>query len=143
MLESKVAIKAFSKLDQFLDGSLDKELKSSLMVPALISGVVGLLIYIAEVNTTLDLIFLLILAALPLWWSYIKIAKISTVPFKDNLWKNIGIGVASNIVVSIVSGILSSIIDIESLGALFWFIYGNRYIFAAKIDKIFHYFNLK
>ena len=97
MLENKLASTAFSKLDQFLEGALDNELKSVIRRRSIVGGLC-MAIPLWGFETIIYII--------ALWGTYSKIAKISTVPFKDNLWANIGGAVVVNIIVGVVGGIV-------------------------------------
>lgn len=103
MDENKIAIQAFTKLDQFLDGALDSELKSVIRKRAIIGGLC-MAIPLWGIET--------IVYAIVLWGTYKEVSRISTVPFKDHLWQNIGGAVALNILIGIVSGIILDMIPV-------------------------------
>ena len=103
MDENKIAVQAFTKLDQFLDGALDAELKSVIRKRSIIGGLC-MAIPLWGIET--------IVYVVVLWGTYKEVSRISTVPFKDHLWQNIGGAIALNILVGIVSGIILDMIPV-------------------------------
>lgn len=93
----------FTKLDQFLDGALDSEIKSVIRKKALW----GIAAIIPGVG-----VFILLIA---LWSMYREIAAISTVPFRENLWKNIGGAIVINLIVLGIFMVLSFIPGLDIL----------------------------
>lgn len=77
----------FSKLDLFLEGALDSEIKSVIRKKAL-WGIAALIPGVG--------VFILVIA---LWSMYKEIAAICTVPFRENLLKNIGGAIVINFIV--------------------------------------------
>ena len=82
----------FTKVNLFLEGSLDGEIKSAIKSRAIL-GAIALAIPLPAIST--------IAYVLILWNTYSKIAEISTVPFRDHLWSNISGAVVINILIGI------------------------------------------
>ena len=106
MNEERIAAKAFSRLDQFLEGALDEELKATIRKRAIVGGLC-MAIPLWGLETIIYII--------ALWGTYVRIAKISTVPFRDHLMKNIGGAVTINIIVSVITGLI-----LDSLFGVGW-----------------------
>lgn len=104
MNENKLAVQAFSKLDLFLEGALDAELNAVIRTRAIVGGLC-LVIPLWGLETIIYII--------ALWGTYVKIANISTVPFKDHLLQNVGGAIIVNIIISIATGLI-----LDTLGAL-------------------------
>lgn len=103
MDENKIAIQAFTKLDQFLDGALDSELKSAIRKRSIIGGLC-MAIPLWGIET---IVYMAVL-----WGTYKEVSRISTVPFKDHLWENIGGAIVLNILIGVVSGIILDMIPV-------------------------------
>lgn len=100
----------FTKLNLFLEGALDGEIKKAIKGRAII-GAIALALPFPALST---IAYMLIL-----WNTYSKIANICTVPFKDNLWGNIALAVIINIAISIASEFLCWIFGVGTLMVLF------------------------
>lgn len=94
-------IQAAAKIEQFLDGALDDEITSNIKSRS-IGGGFCMLIPLYGIET--------IIYAICLWGTYKKIAEICSVPFKDNIIKNIIGGCAINIIVTFVLGLVLDLI---------------------------------
>ena len=103
MNEDKLAVQAFSKLDLFLSGALDKELNSAIRGRAIVGGLC-MAIPLWGIETIVYII--------ALWGMYKKVAQISTVPFKDHLLRNVGGAVIVNIIIGVVAGILLDLLPV-------------------------------
>ena len=125
MDENRLAIKAFSKLDQFLDGALDEKLKSSIRNRAIVGGVC-MAIPLWGIETIVYFIVL--------WGMYSEVAKISTVPFKDHLLQNIGGAVVVNILVALFFGFLLDFFSV--LGWIMSFVVGYASITLSGLAYI-------
>ena len=100
----------FTKLNLFLEGALDKEIKKAVKIRA-IFGAIALALPIPVVSTIVYVIIL--------WNTYSKIASICTVPFKDHLLGNIILAAIINVALSIASEFLAMIFGIGTLMVLF------------------------
>ena len=100
----------FTKLNLFLEGALDEEIKKAVKTRAIL-GAIALALPFPVVST--------IAYVLILWNTYSKIANICTVPFKDNLLGNIILAAIINIALSIASEFLCLIFGIGTLMVLF------------------------
>lgn len=97
MNEGRLAYTAFSKLDLFLEGALDKELTSAIRGRALVGGLcMAIPLWGIEI----------IVYAVALWGMYGKVAQISTVPFKDHFWRNVGGAIAVNLIINFIGGMV-------------------------------------
>lgn len=119
----------FTKVNQFLNGSLDGEIKSVIKKKAIIAAIFMALPI--PVVGTIGYIWCL-------WTTYSKVAEISTVPFKDNLWSNISGAVVINIILALVSEGLCYVFGIGTLMLLLLgyasiTISGMAYVKALKI----------
>ena len=100
----------FTKLNLFLEGALDGEIKKAIKTRAIL-GAIALALPFPALSTIAYVVIL--------WNTYSKIADICTVPFKDNLWGNIALAVIINLAISIVSEFLCFIFGIGTLMVLF------------------------
>lgn len=100
----------FTKLNLFLDGALDEEIKKAIRTRAIFAAI-ALALPLPAIST---LVYFLLL-----WNTYSKIAEICTVPFKDNLWGNIALAVIINIAVAILSEFLSWLFGVGTIMLLF------------------------
>ena len=94
---------AAQKLEQFVSGALDGEIKSSVRGRALIGGIC-MAVPLWGIET--------IVYAICLWSTYGKIATYSGVPFKNNLVKNIIGGFIINIIMTFFFGMLLDFIPV-------------------------------
>ena len=100
----------FTKLNLFLEGALDGDIKKAIKTRAILAAIVLALPF--PVFSTIAYMIIL-------WNTYSKIAEICTVPFKDNLWKNIALAVIINIAISIASEFLCFIFGVGTIMVLF------------------------
>ncbi len=100
----------FTKLNLFLEGALDGEIKKAIKYRAVL-GAIALAVPFPVISTIAYMIIL--------WNTYSKIADICTVPFKDNLWGNIALAVIINIALSIASEFLCWLFGVGTLMVLF------------------------
>lgn len=119
----------FTKVNLFLEGSLDGEIKSAIKSRAIL-GAIALAIPLPAIST--------IAYVLILWNTYSKIAEISTVPFRDHLWSNISGAVVINILIGIASEFLCWLFGVGTLMVLFLgyasiSISGMAYVKALKV----------
>lgn len=119
----------FTKVNLFLNGSLDGEIKSTIKKKAIL-GAVFMALPIPVVG--------IVGYMWCLWTTYSRVAEISTVPFKDNLWANISGAVVINIVLGFVSEALCYVLGFGTavlllLGYASISISGMAYVKALKV----------
>ena len=132
----------FTKLNLFLEGSLDGDIKKAIKVRAIL-GAIAFAIPFPAVSTIAYFIIL--------WNTYSKIANISTVPFRDHLWRNIGGAVIINLLLSIAAELLCWVFGIGTLMVLLLgygsiSVSGMAYVKALKLmykDKAKHDLNIR
>ena len=100
-MNDRTYIKAASKIEQFMDGALDKELSAAVKKKATVGGLC-MAIPFYGIET--------IVYAICLWNTYKKVAEVSTVPFKDHAVGNVIAGFIVNIIVTFVLGLIMELI---------------------------------
>lgn len=119
----------FTKVNLFLNGSLDNEIKSVIKKKAVLAA-----IFMALPIPVVGIVGYMWC----LWTTYSKTAEISTVPFKDHLWQNISGAVIINIVLGFVSEALCYVLGFGTvvlllLGYASISISGMAYVKALKL----------
>lgn len=119
----------FTKVNLFLNGSLDDVIKSTIKKKAIL-GAIFMALPIPVVG--------IVGYMWCLWTTYSRVADISTVPFKDNLWANISGAVVINIILGFVSEALCYVLGFGTvvlllLGYASISISGMAYVKALKV----------
>lgn len=137
-------IKAGSKIEQFLDGALDEQITSTLKSRAMVGGLCMLIpLYGCEV----------IIYVICLWNTYKQIADLCSVPFKNNVIKNVIGAFIINIIVTFILGLVIDLIpgliiscagsfvmgylSIKASGAAY--VKALKMIYGSKATKDFNY----
>jgi len=121
---------AANKLDQFMEGALDGEVKSKIRKKALVGGLC-MAIPLWGIET---IIYIFVL-----WKTYSEISNISGVSFKNSLVKNVISGMVINIIVTAILGAILDMIPVGgwiasfAMGYISLLMSGMGYVKALKV----------
>jgi hypothetical protein len=124
-------------IESFVEGAFDSEIKSAVRTRAVIAGIV-MAVPLWGIET--------IVYFFCLWGTYKKICDIGHVPFRENFIKNVLSGIITNVLVTLVLGLLMDLIPVVGWVASFALGYISLYLSAmgyVKILKRFHGNKLK
>lgn len=119
-------LKGAIKIEQFVEGALDDEIKAAVRTKALIGGVC-MAIPLWGLETTIY--------AICLWRTYKKISKISGVPFRKNFVRNIISGFIVNIIITFILCMLLDFIPVVGWIGSFAVGYASIYLSAMGYVK--------
>lgn len=119
-------LKGAIKIEQFVEGALDVEIKTAVRTKALVGGVC-MAIPLWGLETTIY--------AICLWGTYKKISDISGVPFKKNFVRNIISGFIVNIIITFILSMLLDFIPVVGWIGSFAVGYASLYLSAMGYVK--------
>lgn len=120
-------IKATVKLEQFVSGALDGEIKSMLTGKAILAGIC-MAVPLWGLET--------IVYGFCLWSAYSRISDISGVPFRAHFWRNLFGGIGVNVIVTAILGFALDFIPLLGWIGSFAVGFASLYVSAMGYVKM-------